>query len=136
MVLLPLEIKFPALSLQRTQGQGRGSLVKKQRAKVWASPRERSSNRGGRAMTMHRVRQENLPFVGSSHEFIGAEQGDTGVSVFLYHGKPGSVVGRHRHPYDEIQFIREGRVVWTVSGKTFEGRRGYLRDQGGRDSQL
>ena len=26
---------------------------------------------------MHHVRQENLPFVGSSHEFVGAEQGDT-----------------------------------------------------------
>ena len=38
---------------------------------------------------MHHVRQENLPFVGSSHEFVGAEQGDTGVSVFLFHGKSG-----------------------------------------------
>ena len=38
---------------------------------------------------MHHVRQENLAFVGSSHEFVGAEQGDTGVSVFLFHGKPG-----------------------------------------------
>jgi len=38
---------------------------------------------------MHHVRQENLPFVGSSYEFVGAEQGDTGVSVFLFHGKPG-----------------------------------------------
>jgi len=75
---------------------------------------------------MHHVRQENLPFVRSSHEFIGAEQGDTGVSVFLYHGKPGSVVGRHRHPYDEIQFIREGRGVWTVSGNTFEGQAGDI----------
>jgi len=72
---------------------------------------------------MYHVRQENLPFVGSSHEFVGAEQGDTGVSVFLFHGKPGSGPGPHRHPYDEIQFIREGRGVWTVSGKTFEGRR-------------
>jgi hypothetical protein len=35
---------------------------------------------------MHHVRQENLPFVGSSHEFVGAEQGDTSVSVFLFHG--------------------------------------------------
>ena len=60
---------------------------------------------------MHHVRQENLPFVGSSHEFRGAEQGDTGVSVFLFHGKPGSGPGPHRHPYDEIQFIREGRGV-------------------------
>jgi quercetin dioxygenase-like cupin family protein len=77
-------------------------------------------------MKMHHVRQENLPFVGSSHEFVGAEQGDTGVSVFLFHGKPGSGPGPHRHPYDEIQFIREGRGVWTVSGKTFEGRSGDI----------
>jgi hypothetical protein len=31
---------------------------------------------------MHHVRQENLPFVGSSHEFVGAEQGAASVSVF------------------------------------------------------
>ena len=65
---------------------------------------------------MHHIRQEKLPFVGSSHEFIGAEQGNTSVSVFLFHGKPGSGPGPHRHPYDEIQFIREGRGVWTVNG--------------------
>lgn len=75
---------------------------------------------------MYHVRQENLPFVGSSHEFVGAEQGNTTVSVFLFHGKPGSGPGPHRHPYDEIQFIREGRGVWTVSGKTFEGGAGDI----------
>ena len=60
---------------------------------------------------MLHVRQENLPFVGSSHEFVGADQGDTSVSVFLFNGKPGSGPGPHRHPYDEIQFIREGRGI-------------------------
>jgi quercetin dioxygenase-like cupin family protein len=75
---------------------------------------------------MHHVRQEHLPFVGSSHEFVGSEQGNTGVSVFLFHGKPGSGPGPHRHPYDEIQFIREGQGVWTVNGKTFEGRAGDI----------
>ncbi len=75
---------------------------------------------------MHHVRQENLPFVGSSHQFVGAEQGDTGVSVFLYRGKPGSGSGPHRHPYDEIQFIREGRGVWTVNGQNFEGGPGDI----------
>jgi quercetin dioxygenase-like cupin family protein len=34
--------------------------------------------------------------------------------------------GPHRHPYDEIQFIREGRGVWTVNGKTFEGGAGDI----------
>jgi quercetin dioxygenase-like cupin family protein len=75
---------------------------------------------------MHHVRQENLPFVGSSHEFVGAEHADTGVSVFLFHGKPGSGPGPHRHPYDEIQFIREGGGVWTVNGRTFEGGAGDI----------
>lgn len=75
---------------------------------------------------MYHVRQENLPFVGSSHEFVGSEQGNTSVSAFLFHGKPGSGPGPHRHPYDEIQFIREGRGVWTVSGKTFEGGAGNI----------
>jgi len=75
---------------------------------------------------MHHVRQENLPFVGSSHEFVGSEQGNTGVSVFLFHGKPGAGPGPHRHPYDEIQFIREGRGIWTVNGKTFEAGPGDI----------
>jgi quercetin dioxygenase-like cupin family protein len=75
---------------------------------------------------MHHVRQENLPFVGSSHEFVGAEQGDTNVSIFLFNGKPGSGPGPHRHPYDEIQIIREGRGLWTVNDKTFEAGAGDI----------
>jgi quercetin dioxygenase-like cupin family protein len=75
---------------------------------------------------MYHVRQENLPFVGSSHEFIGAEAGQHQFSLFLFHGKPGSGPGPHRHPDDEIQLIREGRGVWTVSGKTFEGSAGDI----------
>jgi mannose-6-phosphate isomerase-like protein (cupin superfamily) len=49
-----------------------------------------------------------------------AERGETSVSVFLFHGEPGSGPEPHRHPYDEIQFIREGRGVWTVNGKTLK----------------
>jgi hypothetical protein len=32
---------------------------------------------------MYRVRQDDLPFKGSSHEFVGADHGDVNVSVFL-----------------------------------------------------
>ena len=85
-----------------------------------------SSNTGRRLTNYVSRAPGNLPFVGSSHEFVGAEQGNTNVSVFLYHGKPGSGPGPHWHPYDEIQFIREGRGVWTVSGKTFEGSAGDI----------
>ncbi len=79
-----------------------------------------------RRMSMYHVRQENLPFVGSSHEFVGAEHGDVNVSVFLLSAGPGKGPGPHRHPYDEIQFVREGRGLWTVNGQTFEGSAGDI----------
>ncbi len=69
---------------------------------------------------MLRLRQSELPYRGSSYNFVGADHGDVGVSVFLFRGKPGSGPGPHRHPYDEIQFIQSGRGRWTVEGKTFE----------------
>lgn len=75
---------------------------------------------------MHRVKQNVLPFVGSSNQFVGADQGNTSISAFLFEGKPGSGPSPHRHPYDEIQFVREGRGIWTVNGETFEGGAGDI----------
>lgn len=75
---------------------------------------------------MHRVRQDALPFVGSSHQFVGADQGDVNISVFLLNAKPGAGPGPHRHPYDEVQFVREGRGRWKVNGVEFEGGPGDI----------
>jgi quercetin dioxygenase-like cupin family protein len=75
---------------------------------------------------MYRIRQEELPLRGSSHNFVGADNGDVGVSVFLFNGKPGSGPGPHRHPYDEIQFIREGRGIYNVNGEEFEAGAGDI----------
>ena len=75
---------------------------------------------------MHRVHQDDLPFRGSSHHFVGADNGDTNVSVFLFNGAPGRGPGPHRHPYDEIQFIREGRGLYTVEGQEFEAGAGDI----------
>jgi quercetin dioxygenase-like cupin family protein len=67
---------------------------------------------------------QDLPFRGSSHHFVGADQGDANVSVFLFNGAPGAGPGPHRHPYDEIQFIQQGRGTWTVNGERFEAGAG------------
>ena len=75
---------------------------------------------------MHRIRAEDLPHRGSSYNFVGADQGGVGVSVFLFHGGPGSGPGPHRHPYDEVQFIREGRGLWVVNGEEFEAGAGDI----------
>jgi quercetin dioxygenase-like cupin family protein len=75
---------------------------------------------------MHRVRQQDLPFKGSSHHFVGAEQGDVAVSAFLLSALPGRGPGPHRHPYDEIQFLREGRGLYVVNGEEFEAGAGDI----------
>jgi quercetin dioxygenase-like cupin family protein len=75
---------------------------------------------------MYRVRQQDLPFQGSSHQFVGAENGDVNISVFLLSALPGRGPGPHRHPYDEVQFVREGRGLWTVNGEEFEAGAGDI----------
>ena len=75
---------------------------------------------------MLRLRQEALPFRGSSHHFVGADQGGVGVSVFLFRSEPGRGPGPHRHPYDEIQFIQAGRGRWNVEGEAFEAAAGDI----------
>jgi len=75
---------------------------------------------------MYRVHQDDLPLIGSSHNFVGADNGDVGISVFLLNALPGRGPGPHRHPYDEVQFIREGRGLYTVDGKEFEAEAGDI----------
>jgi quercetin dioxygenase-like cupin family protein len=75
---------------------------------------------------MYRVRQQDLPFRGSSHEFVGAENGDVNICAFLLSALPGRGPGPHRHPYDEVQFIREGRGIYTVNGQEFEAVAGDI----------
>ena len=75
---------------------------------------------------MYRIRQQDLPFRGSSYNFVGADQGDVNVSVFLFRGQPGAGPGPHRHPYDEIQFIQEGHGLWVVDGEQFEAGAGDI----------
>lgn len=75
---------------------------------------------------MMRIRQADLPHRGSSHHFVGAHHGGVNVSAFLFQGLPGSGPGPHRHPYDEVQFIREGRGRWVVNGEEFEAGAGDI----------
>ena len=75
---------------------------------------------------MYRVRQDDLPFKGSSHHFVGADNGDVTVSVFLLDARPGRGPGPHRHPYDEVQFIRSGRGRYVVNGQEFEAGAGDI----------
>jgi mannose-6-phosphate isomerase-like protein (cupin superfamily) len=65
---------------------------------------------------MHAVHESDLPFRGMSRRFVGAEQGNVGISAYLVSAPPGRGPVLHRHPYDEVAFIRAGRGRWTVDG--------------------
>jgi quercetin dioxygenase-like cupin family protein len=75
---------------------------------------------------VYRVRQQDLPSQGSSHQFVGADHGNVNVSVFLLSALPGRGPAAHRHPYDEVQFVREGRGLWTVNGEEVEAGAGDI----------
>jgi quercetin dioxygenase-like cupin family protein len=75
---------------------------------------------------MHRTRKLDLPFVGISRQFIGADQGDVAVSAFLVDAPPGRGAVPHRHPYDTVAFVLEGRGTWTVGGAEREAGPGDI----------
>ncbi|HJZ76887.1 MAG TPA: cupin domain-containing protein [Vicinamibacterales bacterium] len=75
---------------------------------------------------MLKLRQHDLPLRGSSYDFVGADHGDVNVSAFLFRGLPGAGPGPHRHPYDEVQFIQEGRGTWVVNGQEFAAGAGDI----------
>jgi quercetin dioxygenase-like cupin family protein len=75
---------------------------------------------------MHVVAQKDLPFRGMSYEFVGADQGSVAVSVYLVEAPPGRGTRLHRHPYDEIAFVREGHGRWFVDGEEREAGAGDI----------
>jgi len=46
---------------------------------------------------MHLVRKEDLPFIGSSYNFVGADNADVAVSIFIVEAKPGRGAPLHTH---------------------------------------
>jgi mannose-6-phosphate isomerase-like protein (cupin superfamily) len=52
-------------------------------------------------------------------EFEG-EAHETGVSFILVDMPPGGSVRLHRHPYDEIFIVQEGRASFTLGASTIE----------------
>ncbi len=69
---------------------------------------------------MHKVRKEELPLIGSSYNFVGADQGDVAVSMFLVEAQPGRGAPLHIHEYDEIVIVQEGQSRMVVGDQIVE----------------
>jgi quercetin dioxygenase-like cupin family protein len=75
---------------------------------------------------MHAVRKEDLPLVGSSYNFVGADQGDVAVSMFLVEAAPGRGAPLHIHEYDEIVVVQEGQSRLMIGDVMREARAGDI----------
>src|SRR5438046_1398229 len=75
---------------------------------------------------MYRIRQEELPLRGSSHNFVGADNGDVGISVFLLLAIGGCAI-RARHAMDDQRssyIVRLG--VDTIMAESFSASLGRI----------
>lgn len=69
---------------------------------------------------MHVIRKEDLPLIGSSYNFVGADQGNVGVSIYILEAKPGRGAPLHIHEYDEIIMMQEGRSRFVLGDEIQE----------------
>ncbi len=76
---------------------------------------------------MHFLTKKNdLPFVGSSYEFVGVDHGNVGVSIFFVEARTGRGAPLHRHEYDEILTTQEGRARLVVGDEIRETSAGDI----------
>ncbi|HKD59369.1 MAG TPA: cupin domain-containing protein [Terracidiphilus sp.] len=75
---------------------------------------------------MEVIHQADLPFVGSSYEFVGAKAGGLGISMFVVVAEIGRGPRLHRHRYDELVYVIEGRSHWTVEERELDAGPGDI----------
>jgi mannose-6-phosphate isomerase-like protein (cupin superfamily) len=75
---------------------------------------------------MQAIRSESLPFAGSSYRFAGADQGNVAVSFYLVEAAPGRGAPLHRHQYDEVLLVQEGRGRVVVGDEVRESSPGDI----------
>ena len=71
------------------------------------------------------IRQDSLPFSVIARELVGRDH-DVGVCLIFVDAPPGGGPRLHRHPYEEIFIVQEGRCTFYVGADSFEARAGEI----------
>ena len=72
------------------------------------------------------LNREELPYDGNTYEYQGIRHRDTNVSFIWVDMPPGGTIRLHKHPYEEIFIIQEGRATFTVGSVQLEARAGQI----------
>ena len=75
---------------------------------------------------MYASRKTDLPLIGSSYNFIGADHQDVAISFYLVEMEPGRGAPLHIHEYDEVLITVEGRARAVVGDETREAGPGDI----------
>jgi quercetin dioxygenase-like cupin family protein len=75
---------------------------------------------------MRVIRKEELPLIGSSYNFVGADHGDLAISMFLVEMQPGRGAPLHCHEYDEIVLVLEGQSRFVIGEEIRETSAGDI----------
>jgi mannose-6-phosphate isomerase-like protein (cupin superfamily) len=69
------------------------------------------------------VHRGDLQTDDGSPEFVGADHG-AGICAILVDARPGAGPRLHRHPYEEVFIVQEGRATYVVGDRAYEVRAG------------
>jgi mannose-6-phosphate isomerase-like protein (cupin superfamily) len=72
------------------------------------------------------VDQDRLPFSVIAREFEGDDHGGAGISILFVDAPPGRGPGLHRHAYEEVFIVQEGRATFTAGDEEREVRAGEV----------
>ena len=62
-------------------------------------------------MSIHVIREEQLPWSAIAREFVGDDHGGVALTFLSVDAGPGQGPSLHRHPYDEVLIILEGEAT-------------------------
>jgi mannose-6-phosphate isomerase-like protein (cupin superfamily) len=72
------------------------------------------------------IDQASLPVDGNAREFHGHEHGDVGISFIMVDAPRGAGPRRHRHPYEEVFIVQEGRATFFLGDEEIEAGAGQI----------
>jgi mannose-6-phosphate isomerase-like protein (cupin superfamily) len=60
------------------------------------------------------LRLDDLPLSTIARELVGDEHGGVGISILFVDAPPGRGPSLHRHAYDEVFIVQEGRATFVL----------------------
>jgi mannose-6-phosphate isomerase-like protein (cupin superfamily) len=72
------------------------------------------------------IKVDDLPMSVIAREFVGDDHDGVGITFLLVNAPPGSGPALHKHPYEEIIIVQEGRGTFVLDGVESEVQDGEI----------